>query len=158
MSVAKSNGARKPGLHGPRPAHHFPKLSLGRFYAGKPRPPLPDAVDVSFGITEWGMLANDRLPNCGSAAIAHARMVKACVSHGGVGHDPQARGTDPRGRRARQRSLRCEGRPRDRELRSRGRRRRGEVLGVRQEHTGVTLVFSPIKRPQWLPRDRTSIS
>ncbi len=88
MSVAKSNGARKPGLHGRRPAHHFPELSLERFYAGQARPPLPDAADVSFGITEWGMLANDRLQNCGSAAIAHARMTKACVSPGVAGAEP----------------------------------------------------------------------
>ena len=61
MSVAKSTGTRKPGLYGRRSAHHLPELSLERFYSGKPRPPLPEAADVSFGITEWGMLANDRL-------------------------------------------------------------------------------------------------
>ncbi len=38
-------------------------------------PPPPPSVDWTQGITNWGMLGNDRLGDCTCAAAAHAEMV-----------------------------------------------------------------------------------
>lgn len=35
-------------------------------------PEAPEAVDWSKGVTQWGMLANDRLGDCTAAGVAHA--------------------------------------------------------------------------------------
>jgi hypothetical protein len=40
-------------------------------------PPPPDTLDVSQGISDWGMYANDRLGDCTCAAAGHMEMVWA---------------------------------------------------------------------------------
>jgi len=49
-------------------------LLLANYLHHPTLPPAPEAVDFTAGITEWGMMANDRLGDCTCAAIGHLIM------------------------------------------------------------------------------------
>lgn len=67
--------SRTAGLRGRRPSPATPELRLANFRATAPAPPPPSG-DVSCG-DDVGMLGNDQLGDCGPAATAHIRMMKA---------------------------------------------------------------------------------
>lgn len=69
---------RVAGKRGRRAPSHEPALRLSRF-APPPSAPPPQG-DVSGGITDWGMLGNDRYSDCGAAAFQHGRMAKSATN------------------------------------------------------------------------------
>lgn len=64
--------AGKRGVKLTGPVH---ELMLSKFAA--PSSPPPPQGDVTGGLTEWGMFANDKASDCGPAAYGHNRMAKA---------------------------------------------------------------------------------
>lgn len=75
------NPARTPGRRGrlpvKPPGERFPIRWLHQYAASGALPAPSYPVDVSGGITEWGMLANDRYGDCCWAGREHYRMAKA---------------------------------------------------------------------------------
>jgi len=65
--VAGKRGRRKPS--------HLPTLHLTNF--APPASAPPPSGDVTGGITDWGMLGNDKHSDCGAAAFEHGRMAKS---------------------------------------------------------------------------------
>lgn len=67
------------GKRGRRPSPPTPELHLRRFAPAPSMP--PPAGDVTAGMTEVGMLGNDRLGICGPAATMHYFMAKAASTN-----------------------------------------------------------------------------
>jgi hypothetical protein len=98
----------------PKP-HDARDLQLSRYLtADRALPAIPDVVDVSAGITQWGMLLNDSLGDCTVAGALHLEMAwsKAAGHHPvfeatnaealrgyekSCGYDPKNPGTDEGG-------------------------------------------------------------
>lgn len=57
---------------------HVPALALAQFRTVEPTP--PPSGDVTMGLTDWGMLGNDEVGDCGAAATFHGLMAKALLS------------------------------------------------------------------------------
>lgn len=49
-----------------------PRLKLGHYLRADLPTTIPDVVDYSGGVTEWGMMGNDLLGDCTAAAAGHA--------------------------------------------------------------------------------------
>lgn len=67
---------RTPGKRGRLPQLQGEKRLAIRWahqYRAIPEPAYP--IDVSRGITDWGMLGNDQYGNCGPCGVAHERMI-----------------------------------------------------------------------------------
>lgn len=79
---------RTAGLRGRHSTQHVPALHLHHFQDPSPLAPAPPHADVTGGITSWGMLGNDVLRDCGPAATAHARMLKAVLEPGTAAAPP----------------------------------------------------------------------
>ncbi len=80
---------RRAGLRGRHTTEHAPTLHVHHFQDAFGRAPAPRSADVSGGITSWGMLGNDELRDCGPAATAHARMLKAVIEPGTTAAPPR---------------------------------------------------------------------
>jgi len=69
--------SRTPGLRGRKPQRQgedrFAIKWMHEYLEATPTPAYP--IDVSKGITDWGMLGNDQVGDCVPAAIAHDRML-----------------------------------------------------------------------------------
>lgn len=84
--------ARVAGLRGRKAPSHAPdslKLHNVRGCQSEAGRTAPPSGDVTQGITQYGMLMNDTLSDCGPAAVEHIRMLKAATgSKGGIGIFP----------------------------------------------------------------------
>lgn len=70
---------RPAGIRGGVKLRHEPTLAAELFRTTAAPTPPPSA-DVTGGLTDWGMLGNDRYGCCGVAAFEHIRMAKALCS------------------------------------------------------------------------------
>jgi hypothetical protein len=65
------------------PADRFP-LNWAHDYLAAPVPPPAYPIDVTGGITDFGMLGNDQYGDCGEAGIRHVEMTTAAAAGGPI--------------------------------------------------------------------------
>jgi hypothetical protein len=80
------------GKYGVKEESHQPEVHLHRFFTGASAPtPVDPSGDVTGGITDLGMMMNDKLGCCGVSAFGHYSMTSAVINagiRGDVAHPP----------------------------------------------------------------------